>query len=301
MRWKKLGRIFDPNQIARCEEMISHASTPSPLIIGDNEVRIFYSSRDTFNRSSVSFFDLEISTLKILYAHDKPILRFGEEDTFFSDGISLGNVFNWNGEKYIAFMGWKVPQGKHWFGQLGLLRVNNKNQLNFVLNSPVFPINKEDSISISYPWVCHKESTELTYWYGTTKTWEGPNSDMIHLLKKGSTNNLLNWESGNTVLTFDLKEFQAFSSPTVLEFGDSEILFYSYRGQGLNYKIGSAELTNQNPVATKKDFGISENLEDWESEMQCYPRVFKLLDRQYMLYNGNQYGKTGIGIALLEV
>ena len=38
----------------------------------------------------------------------------------------------------------------------------------------------------------------------------------------------------------------------------------------------------------------------WDSEMVCYPYVFEYNDKLYMLYNGNGYGKTGIGLAVLE-
>ena len=38
----------------------------------------------------------------------------------------------------------------------------------------------------------------------------------------------------------------------------------------------------------------------WDSEMICYPYVFKHKGRFYMLYCGNGYGKTGFGLAVLE-
>jgi len=32
----------------------------------------------------------------------------------------------------------------------------------------------------------------------------------------------------------------------------------------------------------------------------CYPYVFDHAGSRYMLYNGNGYGRTGFGIAILE-
>ena len=40
--------------------------------------------------------------------------------------------------------------------------------------------------------------------------------------------------------------------------------------------------------------------EGWDSEMICYPYVFEHRGRFFMLYNGNGYGKTGFGVAVLE-
>ena len=38
----------------------------------------------------------------------------------------------------------------------------------------------------------------------------------------------------------------------------------------------------------------------WDSEMVEYPFVFDHAAKRYMLYNGNGYGKTGFGLAVLS-
>jgi hypothetical protein len=37
----------------------------------------------------------------------------------------------------------------------------------------------------------------------------------------------------------------------------------------------------------------------WDAEMVEYPYVFDHQGTRYMLYNGNGYGKSGIGLAVL--
>jgi len=41
--------------------------------------------------------------------------------------------------------------------------------------------------------------------------------------------------------------------------------------------------------------GIGLSEDGWDSEMICYPFVFRHKDKTYMLYCGNGYGKTGFG------
>ena len=36
----------------------------------------------------------------------------------------------------------------------------------------------------------------------------------------------------------------------------------------------------------------------WDSQMICYPCVFEHRGQRYMFYNGNYFGKTGIGLAI---
>ena len=44
--------------------------------------------------------------------------------------------------------------------------------------------------------------------------------------------------------------------------------------------------------------GLTAGEDGWESEMVEYPCVFEWNRRRYMLYNGNDYGRTGVGLAV---
>jgi len=46
--------------------------------------------------------------------------------------------------------------------------------------------------------------------------------------------------------------------------------------------------------------GIDVSPRGWDSEMICYRYVFEHGSHRDMLYNGNGYGKTGFGLAVLE-
>jgi len=37
----------------------------------------------------------------------------------------------------------------------------------------------------------------------------------------------------------------------------------------------------------------------WDKKMMEYPSVIQINNKKYMLYNGNNYGETGIGLAEL--
>ena len=54
-----------------------------------------------------------------------------------------------------------------------------------------------------------------------------------------------------------------------------------------------------NWIRKDNEVGITVSNEGWDSEAICYPYVFDYNERRYMLYNGNNYGKTGFGLAVL--
>ena len=46
--------------------------------------------------------------------------------------------------------------------------------------------------------------------------------------------------------------------------------------------------------------GINVSDEGWDSEMISYPHVFELDGKTYMAYLGDQVGRYGFGLAVLE-
>jgi hypothetical protein len=73
-------------------------------------------------------------------------------------------------------------------------------------------------------------------------------------------------------------------------------MWYSYRGD--RYRIGYAE-SNDGVVWTRLDesAGIDVTGGAWDGDMIEYPCVVDVAGRRLMLYNGNEYGRTGIGLA----
>jgi hypothetical protein len=74
-----------------------------------------------------------------------------------------------------------------------------------------------------------------------------------------------------------------------------------YRNKTRGYRIGYA--SSENLIDWRRDddkvgIDISEN--GWDSEMQSYPHVFEMDGQIYMFYLGNQVGREGFGLAVLD-
>ncbi len=76
-------------------------------------------------------------------------------------------------------------------------------------------------------------------------------------------------------------------------------MWYSYKGA--NYRIGYAE-SDDGLVWRRLDsqVGIDVSSSGWDSEMIEYAYVFEHGGTKYMLYNGNDYGRDGIGLAIAD-
>jgi hypothetical protein len=74
--------------------------------------------------------------------------------------------------------------------------------------------------------------------------------------------------------------------------------WYSYVAGG-GYRIGYAE-SSDGVVWTRLDeqAGIEFSPSGWDSQALAYPYVFQHEQRRYMLYNGNGFGRDGLGMAV---
>lgn len=300
--WKKQGLLYRPSATGRHPKLVSHAANPLPVHIADDVYRIYYSGRDVNNRSSVGAVDIDIVTRKIVCDHKEPFFMHGAVGSFFADGVSIGNCYEADGVHYMLFMGWQSPAGKQWRGDIGRLIVKSDLALELDGNAPFMGIDETDPISLSYPWVMKDSSGGYSMWYGSTLTWDAGNGEMLHTINHASSADGQNWLRGGLAVPYELGNAQAFSRPTVVATAVAGYeMWFSYRsGSGEKYRIGYAVSKDGRAWdLALNSSGITVSAQGWDSEMIEYPYVFDHKNCRYMLYNGNGYGKTGFGLAVL--
>ena len=298
LNWKKLGQIFKFEKVNKY--LISHASNPLAIHLHNNIFRIFYSGRNIDNQSSIGFVDIDFSNYKKINSCKKAIFKISNAcGGFFSDGISIGNVYECNGKSFMLFMAWRKPKGEHWKGLIGRLVLSkNKSSLHLIDHRPFLSTDQEDKISLSYPWVIFDQGI-YKMWYGSTISWESKNGEMIHVINYATSNDGEKWQKHGIAIPYELNIAQAFSRPTVIKDRMIYHMWFSYRsGTGQKYRIGYASSSDGINWARKQESGIDISKSGWDSEMICYPCVFEHKGERYMLYNGNDYGKTGFGLAI---
>ena len=109
----------------------------------------------------------------------------------------------------------------------------------------------------------------------------------------------MEWQpSGRVAVGFEHEGEYAISRPSVIRDPDCYRMWYSYRGD--QYRIGYAESADGFDWVRRDDLGVAPSATGWDSKMVEYPYVFDHAGRRLMLYNGNEYGGTGIGLAELS-
>jgi len=283
------------------KEKLNYASNPAALTITDSHLRIFFNSRDFQNRSKIYSIDLHGEELEPDY--DSVSLQYsnGTQGSYFSHGLSVGQIFSIDDKKSLSVMGWKNYVGKHWEGRIGYIPFDTEGNLTVLESRPWMDLDSLDPISLSYP-ALYKDNNSTVIWYGSTLTWDVGNGEMLHILKEAKLSNDGRVVKGDNIMPYVLGSAQAFSRPAIVQIDRDFLLAYSYRGNTTRYRIGFMILGDFNsashlggipPFLTSK--------EEWESEMVEYPSFFSFQKQMFMLYNGNAFGKTGIGVVRVEL
>lgn len=301
--WQKLGLLYNLPGKGLHPKLRSHVANPLPVHIEDDVYRIFFCSRDTENRSSVGGIDINIITREVIRQYEQPFFQHGPQGSFYADGVSIGNCYTVDGIRYLFFMGWQTPQDSHFRGDIGRIIIKADLSLELDRSWSLMGASSVDPISLSYPWVVGDSQFGYDMWYGSTVTWNAGNDEMLHVLHHASSDDGHVWHRWGQAVPHLLGTAQAFSRPTVARSASGGWqMWFSYRGgPGTKYRIGYAVSTDGKVWHLKlPDVGIDVSPNGWDSEMIEYPFVFDHKDQRYMLYNGNQYGKSGFGLAVLS-
>ncbi len=300
MKWRKISKIFEPKDLYPW--MKSHAANAFAVNIGGDLFRVYFSTRDANNRSSISFVELNINKPEeILKIASEPVLSPGEIGTFDDSGVSLASIIDINGRRHMYYLGWNLGVTVPWTNTIGLAIENPQSgKFERYSKAPIVNRSDVDPYSLSYPFLLADSKGGYHVYYGSNLTWGKEQESMAHVLKYASTTDGINWQrDGHIAINFKDSSEYAISRGTAIKDSDCYKIWYSYRG--LSYRIGYAESTDgKNWIRKDEQVGISVSDSGWDSETVEYPHVFDHKGSRFMIYNGNGYGLTGFGLAVLE-
>lgn len=298
MEWEKLGLLYQPEPLH--PKLISHAANPLAISLGGDRFAVLFSGRDERNRSSVGRVDIDLATRQVVAVHERPVFVHGGAGSFYEAGVSIGNCYEAGGKRYVLFMGWQAPAGGHWRGEIGRLELGQDLSLRLDGEGPFLGLSAVDPVSLSYPWVS-QSGQGYDMWYGSTLSWDAGNAEMIHVLKHAASDNGHAWQrSDGAAIPWSIGTAQAFSRPTMLKIDNALHMWFSCRsGSGQTYRIGHAVSDDGLTWRHERAGALDVSVEGWDAEMVEYPFVFEHKGEIYMLYNGNGYGRTGIGLAVM--
>ncbi len=290
--------------------MYSHASLPTVDVLNEKVWRIYFGSRDKMNRSHTSYVEVEAGNPgNILYEHNKPILPLGGLGTFDDSGIMPSWLVNHDGKKYLYYIGWNPQVTVSYRLAIGLA-VSMDNGVTFAKYSigPICDRSVQEPFFNTAPCVIVQNGT-WKMWYVSCTKWEIINNhpEPSYHIKYAESEDGVNWVKRG-IVCIDYDNFtQGLGRPCVFIDNNAYKMFYSFRSatdyrtdRNASYRIGYAESADGvNWVRKDQEAGIERSGAGWDSDMIEYCQVIRYRDTKYIFYNGNGFGKTGFGYAVL--
>lgn len=307
MAWIRKGRIFDP--AGHKAWAGSHAQVPTALIYSDR-VRVYYADRDSSGKSFITYLDIDRGDLrKITYLHKDPILPLGAPGTFDDDGMMPSFALRRDGLVYLYYSGWNRGLTVPYRNSVGIA-VSDDDGRSFrrLYEGPVLDRTPQEPYIAVTPSIIH-EGALWRMWYISGTRWvqvEG-RYEPVYVIKYASSVDGLVWSRPNHQCIAPSHEFEAFSHPSVVKDGGQYRMWYCFRhsldyrdGAG-SYRIGYAEFADGLAWSRMDGVeGLDVSEHGWDSTMTCYPFVLSVNGQLVMFYNGNGFGRSGFGYAILE-
>jgi hypothetical protein len=311
MRWVKKGLIFTPDERFEWNKK-GYASVPTVFKIREDRLRIYYTARDDSNRTNISFIDVDASQPEnILYIHNKPVLIHGNAGMFDDCGAMVSHVTEVDDELWMYYIGWNVRNTIAYHNSIGLA-ISKDGGVTFKKFSegPLFDRTYKEPYFSAAPYVL-QENGIWKMWYLSNTKWveyKGKMEPFYHI-KYAESDNGIDWKrEGQVAIDYKDENECGIVRACVLKDKDTYKMWYAHRNlqnyredKQNSYRIGYAE-SEDGMEWIRKDSKVGIDVSDsgWDEEMIEYPFVYDYQGKRYMIYNGNTFGKTGFGYAVLE-
>lgn len=305
LKWTKLGLIFKPSKSLYWQH--SHAALPTRLQLNDSLYRIFFTSRDKYNRAYIGWFDLDlVHPTLIRDCSEYPVLVPGDLGFFDDHGVQATSVIRLeDGTLYLYYLGWNTSGSSPLFySSIGLaISTDSGHTFKKYSPAPILQRSRFDPWMVSGGTVLCQESRWIMYYLSGFKYEIIENKAISwYNVKIAISDNGINWRRDGRV-ALDLHEGETnISRMTISYHNNSYHSWFPYKQYNQNYQCGYAQSKDGYSWVRSESCALpSSNSNDWDSGTIDKMEVIHYRSRLYMLYNGCNYGYDGIGIAYADI
>ncbi len=302
MNWKRLGRIVEANP--NLEWSQQYAAIPTVRILNEDVLRVYYYSMDEDFNGRISYVDVSAHhPSEIIFRSEDVLLDIGTEGSFDDGGVCPLQFLQHENENWLYYLGVQrttdVPY--RYFAGVAKEQADGSFQ-RFQANPVLLPTKSEPDIRSAVS-IFH-DGEKMRMWYVGAFAWIDVNGKEVptYRVHHAVSTDGLNWEvDQHDCIQFQNEDEFGFGRPWVLKKENGFEMFYSVRTKSLGYRLGYATSEDgYSWVRQDSELNFSVGSEPWENESVCYPCVVDVNGKRFLFYNGNQNGKTGFGVAVLE-
>lgn len=308
MIWKKHGQIFAPQQFG-----LEYAKSPQAIVFQDF-VRVYFSACKKDGQKLVSyvcFADFTKDFTRVLRI-EKQIMTDGKLGSFDEHGIFPFSPVCDGGRIFAYTSGWSRRVSVSVDTAIGLaVSEDSGESFQRLGEGPVLTSSLMEPFLVVDGFVRRYEN-RLHMWYIYGKEWRSyagcAQPERIYKIGHAVSDNGVDWQKEGKAILPDVLEDECQALPCVINFNGCYHMFFCYRSaygfrdrRECSYRLGYAWSKHPGDwIRCDEKLNFEQPEDGWDSQMQCYPHVFTMDQKIYLLYNGNAFGKNGFGLAELE-
>jgi hypothetical protein len=302
--YERLGLIYTPTGAPWHR---SHCQNPFVQELSGSRYRVHFAARDEKNRSQGAWADVEVKdgNLAVVNTAAKPSLDLGRLGAFDDCGAMPGNLVTHQGRLLMYYTGWTLARAVPFFFFIGVAESRDGGEtFRRLSEAPVLGRNHHDPFLTGAPWVI-SENGRLRMWYISGTEWvpgtaEGEGPTHYYSIKHATSEDGMVWQTNDRLCLPYLDNEHAIARPVVTAADGGYRMIYSARRLGETYRIYSA--TSNDGLSWQRDSRPMLDVapSGWDSEMVCYGSRLDCAGGNFLLYNGNAYGKDGFGAARIR-
>jgi sucrose-6-phosphate hydrolase SacC (GH32 family) len=317
MKWKKLGKIFDPTQHQLPNNCKQFAQSPQVLVC-DDVIRIYFTTREVEPSGKylghIAFVDFDKELKNIIQISKNTVIPLGGLGSFDEHGIFPMNVLKYKNKIFGYTSGLSRRKSVSLETSIGLAFSNNEG-LTFEKygKGPIVSSSLHEPFLVCDAFVSVYEDV-FHMWYIYGLKWidnaeDDGTESRVYKIAHATSSDGIHWtKNSKLIIPNSIGEDECQALPTVVKIGSRYHMYFCYRYatgfrkiKGRGYKLGYAYSDDLiNWTRDDKNAGIGLSEDGWDSEMMCYPHLFESNGNVYLLYNGNEFGRTGFGLAVLD-
>ena len=313
--WRKLGKVFTPQEVTGRPWLKEFAQAPATLLF-DDFVRVYFSCRPPADAngqyvSHSAYVDLDRADLfKVRAVALAPILKLGNLGEFDEFGTYPVSVMREGNSVRAYYAGWTRCESVPFNVAIGAaVSYDDGETFEKLGNGPVLTYTPDEPFVLSGPKV-RRFNGQWQLFYIAGRKWKvvDGRAEPVYKIRMAISDDGICWHKQNKdLIESRIEEDEAQASPDVIYANGKYHMFFCYRysrhfrGKQNGYRIGYASSTDLvNWVRDDARGGIDVSEQGWDAEMISYPHVFELDGETYMAYLGDQVGRHGFGLAVLE-
>ena len=298
--WQRIDRL--DLDVSRAPWAATHAALPVTEPVRDGVWNLYLSLRDQQGRARIGRTQLTLDPPALTPLESDPVLDLGSLGAFDDSGVVTSSLVHQGDTRYFFYTGWSLGVTVPFYLMAGVAISRGGGPFERLSPAPVLDRNGFDPYLTASPFVT-VEDRRWRMWYVSGSDWTATASGHPrhrYNIRYAESGDGREWRrDGRVCIDYGDATEYAFARPWVVKDADLYRMWFAVRGE--RYTIGYAESADGiSWVRRDAVAGLTPSAHGWDSEMVAYPCVLDHRGTRYLLYNGNDYGRSGVGLARWE-